>query len=571
VKRICVTALLVAAFAYGQDPIVGTQRGTTLDNLCRSGSETTGVISANGQEFISGFVDFREDGTIKNGFSVSSDAGVTWTHLVVRPPVQYQDTVEADPMTAYDARTNTLFAGGISRGKCLYVAKKLPGQNAFSPSVVARLSTWPDKGWMAAGARYGLPDTTRLYIAYNEGVIWSDDLGATWTPPTSLGVGYGFLPRVGPNGELYITYWDGYWGIKFSSSFDGGQTWTAPVQPATRLVSWGVESYGIPGQFRNVTNNAMAVNPVNGDIVILYYDQTNIVDGQKNLDLYFVRSHDDGETWTPARRLPFRPLSQVSDMVYPWVEFSGDGRLHLMAMDTSFNPGQIDGVPHGFWDQVYYYSDDEGDTWSQRFRLTPTSWDSYNDGTGLGFRFLGDYQGMAMNAKSVWPVYPDTRTGQAEVYVNQIYNPIERPDYYAWIAGEGVGGSLSSLYLKDANVATAVPGPNVDYGSSAQMETRVPVPVSNPSSLKVCIWSEADFLDLEQRIQLYDTVAETWDTIDIRPAPKKMANVTVAVPSPGRYIEANTVRVRLIIRSFFKHPITPWSAKIDQNVLLVVP
>ncbi|MEQ1936157.1 MAG: sialidase family protein, partial [Fimbriimonadaceae bacterium] len=401
--------------------IIGPQVRTSLDNLSKSGSETTGAASANGLEILAGFVDFRTDGTIKNAFSVSSNGGSTWSHLVVRPPAQYQDNLEADPMTAYDPRTNTLFAGGISRAKCIYVAKKLPGQNAFTPSTVAVLSAWPDKGWMAAGPRPGMPNTTRLYVTYNEGIIWSDDLGTNWTPPLSLGTGFGFLPRVGPEGQLYLTYWDGYWGIKFTKSLDGGQTWSPVLQPATRMQSWGVENYGIPGTFRNFTNNTMTVNPANGDIVIFYVDQTNIVNGQKNLDLYMVKSSDQGATWTDAERLPFRPLNQISDMIFPWVEFTKDGRLHLFAMDTALNPDQTDGASHGLWDQTYYYSDNSGVTWSSRFQLTPSAWDSFNEGSGASF--LGDYQGMAISDHAVWPVYPDTRTGQAENYVNQISIP----------------------------------------------------------------------------------------------------------------------------------------------------
>lgn len=422
--RRTVTVILLGSLlpvTWGQGPVVFGQARVSLDNLSKSGSETTGVASLDGRQIVAGFVDFRTDGTIKNAFSVTSNGGLNWSHLLVRPPPAYQDTLEADPMTAYDARTNTLFVGGISRAKCIYVAKKLPGQDAFGTSFVARIATSPDKGWMVAGPRFGMPDTTRLYITYNEGIIWSDNLGATWTAPLSLGTGYGFLPRLGPRGELYLTYWDGYWGIKFTKSLDGGQTWTPVTQPATRMTSWGVENYGIPGTFRNFTNNAMAVDPVSGKIVIMWVDQTNIVNGQKNLDIFMVRSSDGGTSWTGEERLPFRPLNQVSDTIFPWVEFTRDGRLHLFAMDTSYNPGQTDGSAHGFWDQTYFYSDDFAATWSPPYRLTAASWDSLFDGTG-GYKFLGDYQGMAVSENSVWPVYPDTHSGQAEVYVNRILN-----------------------------------------------------------------------------------------------------------------------------------------------------
>lgn len=543
---------------------------TSLDALCKSGSETTGVASSNGLEIVTGFVDFRTDGTIKNGFAVSSNGGQTWSHLVVRPPTQYQDSLEADPMTAYDARTNTLFAGGISRAKCIYVAKKVPGQDAFGPSVVARISSWPDKGWMAVGPRYREPMSSRLYVAYNEGIIWSDDLGSTWTPPLSLGTGFGFLPRVGPEGELYLTYWDGYWGIKFTRSYDGGQTWSTPIQPATRMASWGVENYGIPGTFRNFTNNAMAVNPANGDIVIVYVDQTNIVSGQKNLDLYVVRSSDQGTTWTVAERLPFRPLWQISDMIFPWVEFTREGRLHLFAMDTSRNQGQIDGVEHGLWDQFYSYSDDSCRTWSDGWLLASSSWDSSFHGTGTA-RFLGDYQGMAVSARAVWPVYPDTRTGQAEVYVNKIWSPIEIPASGFWNVGKPLGGSLSALYLRDGNAMRAGPVPMGNLEVGVQLETSVPVDLGNPTSMTVCLWAGANSENLRQRTELFNAVTGLWETIDERSAPLEVSALNVVVGHPTDYVSEGVARVRTTFKSIRKRPIMPWTATIDQAVVLVQP
>lgn len=568
-RTVALFLLSLSAIANAQDPVIYSQARVTLDSLSRSGSETTGVASFDGSEILAGFVDFRADGTIKNSFSVSSDGGQTWSQLMVRPPTAYQDNLEADPMTAYDARTNTLFAGGISRAKCIYVAKKLPGQNAFAPSVVARVSSWPDKGWMAAGPRYGLPNTSRLYVTYNEGIIWSDDLGATWTPPLSLGTGYGFLPRVGPVGELYLTYWDGYWGIKFTRSLDGGQTWSPPVQPATRLTSWGVENYGIPGTFRNFTNNAMAVNPSNGDIVILYVDQTNTVSGQKNLDLYMIRSCDQGTSWTDPERLPFRPMSQISDMIFPWIEFSKDGRLHLFAMDTSLNPGQTDGAGHGYWDQTYFYSDDSGETWSARYRLTPNSWDSFFDGTS-GARFLGDYQGMAVSNKAVWPVYPDTHQGEAEVYINKIYNPIERPLSYSWIAGTPNGGTITSLFLRDNNCAVA-DSRFIRNGDMIQLEAWVPVLVAAPSLMEVCVWAGVNSPNIEQRIELKNRFTGTFDTIHTQPASTVMSNTLFTIPSPATYTDANVVKIRLSFRSIGKRSTPFWSAQVDQTVLIVPP
>ncbi|MBX3117599.1 MAG: exo-alpha-sialidase [Fimbriimonadaceae bacterium] len=570
-RALIISILAIMAFAAAQNPIVNNQIRVSLDDVSKSATETSAAASANGQEIVAGFVDARTDGSYKSGFSVTSNGGQTWEHIIVRPPAAFQSTTEADPMTAYDPRTNTLFVGAIAGGKGMYVAKKIPGQNAFTPAVMCRITTGADKGWMTAGPLPGQPNSTRLYIGYNEGMIWSDDLGATWTNPLSMGAGVGFLPRVGPQGELYLTYWEylGF-GIQFRRSFDGGQTWDAPVQAATRLATWGVVNYGVPGIFRNVHNHAMAVNPVNGEIVLVYFDQTNIVDGRKNLDLYLIKSADQGQTWSNAVRLPFRPLNQISDMIFPWLEFTKDGRLHLMTMDTSFNPGQADGLINGLWDQVYYYSDNAGDTWSQAFRLTPTSWNSAND--GLGGWFSGDYQGMAASDKAMFPVYPDAHTLQHEAYINVIYNPIERPLSYAWVTGIPVSGTLESLFLADGNAVQVKPL-YVPIRSEPQIrvETTTTVPSSAPSSMKVCLWASTTIANIQQHIQLKNVITGNWDTVDSRVAALSLSNVTATVPTPANYISGNTVKARIVYKANDFAMGRAWTASIDQCVLLVDP
>lgn len=564
--------LFLGTAAFAQDPILGPQFRVSIDPISKSASETTGAATKDGMEIVAGFVDFRPGNVFRNAFALTSNGGQSWAHVVLRPPVGFEANTEADPMTAYDPRTNTLFAGGISAAKCIYVARKTPGQNTFGPAMIARIADWPDKGWMAAGPRPGLPNSTRLYITYNEGIIWSDDLGASWVPPVGLGQGYGFLPRVGAQGELFLTYWDGFWGIKFTKSLDGGQTWSTVVQPGTRLASWGVESYGIPGTFRNFTNNTMAVNPVNGDIVIVWVDQTNIVNNQKNLDLYMSKSSDQGATWTDATRLPFRPLNQVSDMIFPWVEFTKDGRLHLFSMDTSYDPGQIDGVPHGLWDQVYFYSDDSGSTWSPRMRLTPVSWDSFFDGNG--YNFLGDYQGMAASDKSVFPIYPDTRLGESEAHGNKIFNPIEWPTSFELSSGSLISPpNLSALFWKDSLALIAKPLNQSGRTTPIQFEmTSEGLPSSAPASLSVSVTSSAGPGSLEQEIHMFDAVTSAWDLVDRRPLTQIDSTATIALSNPSRYIlpATRTARWRVIFKPFTRQALSG-TASINQAVLLMDP
>jgi hypothetical protein len=185
-------------------------------------NETTAAAWSTG-EVVAGWNDYSPAGAIRLGVATSLD-GATWTDLVVRAPVANQSDVEGDPMTAVDPRTGTLWVGAISFASNggLFVARKQPGAAVFEPAVMTLASGSADKGWLAAGRRPSDPDSTRLYVAYNLGLQHSDDLGASWSSPVSLGSGVGFLPRVGPDGTVYISYWDYLDGHHLRRSTDGG-------------------------------------------------------------------------------------------------------------------------------------------------------------------------------------------------------------------------------------------------------------------------------------------------------------------------------------------------------------
>ncbi len=579
-KHLTIAPLFILAFAniaWGQDPVVYGQLRMSVDNASNSGDETTGSASSNGLEFIGGFNDYRTDGTIKASFGVTSDGGQTWSQVLVRPPAQYQTTVEGDPMSCYDPRTGTLFAGAIAFGGNggVYLAKKNPGQNSFGTAVMCRVSGGADKEWVTAGPIPGNPNTTRLYIAYNEGVIRSDDLGATWTSPFSLGTGLGFLPRVGPNGEAYVTYWDTGYGIKFRKSLNGGVSWSSAITAASRLATWGVQSLYIPGNFRNPPIHTMAVNPVTGDLVIVWFDLTNTIGSNGNLDLYLIRSTDQGTTWTTPARLPFRPLNTVGDMIFPWVEFTKEGRLNLLAFDSSYTANQTDGVAHGFWDQIYVYSDDEGATWSQKFRLTPNSFDSYYDGRNTGFSFLGDYNGMGAASKWVFPVYCDTHTNQAEIYTNKVWDPIEPASSFSLFRGRLVSGITSDLFLRDGKAVVAKQGIVANSSEAPiQLDTTVTGIVNtSPSALKVQLWTMVNTVNIQQTVLMFNVNTNAWDTVDTRTAPTSATNTLVNVANPADYITpgSGTAKCRVMFKAVGPVTISDWAATLDQDVLLDYP
>jgi hypothetical protein len=143
-------------------------------------------------------------------------------------------------------------------------------------------------------------------------VMVSDDHGATWSEPitvskmvpgfvsdpddgTPLRTG-DIIPDIGagPNGELYLVWQEQTLAasgsaVAFSSSLDGGQTWSAPrrinTQPNVQAFTPSVEALA------------------DGTIAVTHYDLRFNTPDPATLptDYWFLHSHDGGATWTETR------------------------------------------------------------------------------------------------------------------------------------------------------------------------------------------------------------------------------------------------------------------------------
>lgn len=412
------------------DVEVGPQVRIDTNGGTYAANETT--ISAAepfGTRIVAAWNDWRESGwqeIVRMGVGYSTDSGQTWTDFVIRPPAAYQSDVEGDPMTCYDNRTGNLWVGAISFASNggVYVARRSPGGLGFLPSVM----TWPsygaDKCWMAAGVDPDDPDQTRVYVAFNEGCQASTDLGSTWTSPVDLGYGLGFLPRVGPQGQVYVAYWDAGNAMMLRRSFDGGESFGPAIVVAQRMDDWGIGGSRFPGDFRVPPLNYLAVDPNDGTLYCVYFDTTNMVSGNYNVDLYFTKSTDQGATWTPPVVIN-QDGDPPGDQFWPWIEVDAGGTLHMVFYDTR-HTDQDDDAIHGMIDAYYACSDDGGETWSE-YRLTPESFDSYDDGLDRPDQFLGDYLGLTVAGERVYPCYLSTQNGDADIFTNVIVHSAAPP------------------------------------------------------------------------------------------------------------------------------------------------
>ncbi|HEX6084504.1 MAG TPA: sialidase family protein [Thermoanaerobaculia bacterium] len=270
-----------------------------------------------------------------------------------------------------------------------------------------------DKEWIAVDTTGGRYDGN-VYVAWlrvdtkansrPEAVFArSTDGGVTWSPELLLGPGAGGQISVGPNGEviLFRSCGDGYYCSQVS--LDGGETFAAPVRIAvsSTFVSHGVDVSNGPHRgnlyqawiaaitgpqltrsfvgtvfFARSTDGGktwqqprpitpfntgtalfqtLAVDPVNGDVVLAWLDRRANPAGKK-FRLYTSRSTDGGATWSEQV-----PVTDEVDMAVPgsnpfigdynqMVGFGGvylsafsDGTGKMRVARLSFQPPQKSG------------------------------------------------------------------------------------------------------------------------------------------------------------------------------------------------------------------------------------
>ncbi|HRE39736.1 MAG TPA: sialidase family protein [Ignavibacteria bacterium] len=108
----------------------------------------------------------------------------------------------------------------------------------------------------------------------------------------------GATPAVGPNGQVYIS-WAGPYGIQFDKSLDGGITFGKDIFVTEQIGGWATE---IPGLYRcnglPFTKCDISGGKYNGTVYINFSDNRN-----GNYDIFIVKSTDEGETWSSPVRV----------------------------------------------------------------------------------------------------------------------------------------------------------------------------------------------------------------------------------------------------------------------------
>jgi hypothetical protein len=308
------------------------------------------------------------------GYSLSTNAGASFTDEG-QLPHSLPYWAGFDPVLAHSSKTGTVFESVNSidsnlmaaSGERVLIYRSVDNGQTFSapingtPGFVLGVDI-ADKPWIAVD-NYRGPGYGNAYLAWtdfdtnlfaqdifftrstNDGQDWGPSGGITiQAPKLSGGNSHNFSGAnvtVGPDHAVYVFWWDNTQNasILMRKSTDQGQTFSDPVTVA------GLKTHGYHGDLgltdsagRTFTTNAFpqaAVNPVTGDIYVVYDDQGH--GSQDKADIYFTESCDGGQTWSKPLRV--NDDATYNDQWQPAIAVTPDGsRVGIFWYDRRLDP-----------------------------------------------------------------------------------------------------------------------------------------------------------------------------------------------------------------------------------------
>jgi Neuraminidase (sialidase) len=142
----------------------------------------------------------------------------------------------------------------------------------------------------------------------------------------------GAVPCVGPNGEIFVS-WSGPLGIVFDRSTDGGISWlNEDIRVCPQVGGW---AYDIEDLWRcnglPVTACDISSGPYRGNIYINFSDRSN---GNDDVDIFLVKSTDGGGTWGKPKRVNTDPEGNKKQQFMSWMSVDPvTGNIYILFYD----------------------------------------------------------------------------------------------------------------------------------------------------------------------------------------------------------------------------------------------
>ncbi len=305
-----------------------------------------------------------------------------------------------------------------------------------------------DKNHMWIDNNPDSPYEGNLYVAWSNfndldlgeiGLSYSVDDGETWILNTNISSNVEALSHnqgvnisTGPDGEVYAV-WAIYdsWpaggsdeaAMGMAKSLDGGATW----EPAKRIISdiRGIRSSRTNKNMRVNSFPSATVDNSNGadrGTVFVTWANKGIpgINTGTSVDIYLIKSSDEGETWSDPIRVNQDPIGMGKQHFMPWI--TCDPTTGILSMIYYDDRNEI----YGRCEVFCANSVDGGEFWEE-FKVSDVSF-SPAPIPGLADSYMGDYLGIHAKNGVVYPVWTDNRLGYAMSFCSPYEtNPVNRP------------------------------------------------------------------------------------------------------------------------------------------------
>lgn len=268
-------------------------------------------------------------------------------------------------------------------------------------------------------------DDIEIVRSTNDGVSYSSAINIS----SAVNAGshnQGVNVQTGPNGEVYAIWsvYDGWptdeTALGFARSLDGGVTY----EPAERIITniRGIRTSTTSKNHRVNSFPSMAVD-ISGDGTI-YAVWANIgvpgVNAGSDIDVYMIKSSDQGETWSDPIRVNQDPAGLGKEHYFPWITCDPEtGALSVVFYDDR-------NVASNKCEVFCANSFDGGESWED-FRVSDVDFTPAPI-SGLAGGYMGDYLGISARGGKVYPAWTDNRSGHAMTYTSPYEtNSLARP------------------------------------------------------------------------------------------------------------------------------------------------
>jgi hypothetical protein len=334
------------------------------------------------RQFNSVLSNFRQ-----GGWGYTADGGTTWTF----PGVLEENVFRSDPVTNSD-EAGTFFYLSLLQTFCENMYRSTNGGQSWTELQADGLAGGGDKQWFTIDKTNG-PGHGFQYQSSdgadcdNTGLVEfqrSTDGGITWEAPIAIPN----EPTIGTldvdtNGNLFIggEGFGPFYCVRSSNAQFGDQTPTfdqvTAVDMGGDLGFGGINPAGLTGQcFLAIDRSG---GPTNNNIYML---ASVVPPGRSTTDVMFVRSTDDGQTFSAPQKINDDPVNPNKWHWFGTFSVAPNGRLDAVWYDTRNAANNTDS-------QLFYsWSTDAGMTWSANVAVS----NSFNPSEGYPMQDkIGDY------------------------------------------------------------------------------------------------------------------------------------------------------------------------------------